>query len=282
MYSVVVFDSSDLAASAAVHIYAADRLVLMRVREHASHVFTSALSRLTTVLLRSVMSVDVNCTDCSRVEFELLRAPHLILHVVRGPSMIRITEQLARAVKHTETRRRSISHFRRLRCPRNGSLIYLGVFRIRVLAEFHGRVGNFLHWRVRVLFDRLLIFWCPLREYVLQECHCVLRLYLLPLNHVRQHVLVPLDQDARISLAMNQLLVAISLDPLHERIYLKLLVLFQFFFLSFNFHIDLLLMLLNFQYLKLICLLTERVRFHVLFHEEVSALLVTQLAAFLR
>lgn len=59
-----------------------------------------------------------------------------------------------------------------------------------------------------------------LAEHILEEAQRVFGLYLLPFDHIRKHVLVALDEDARVSLPVDQLLVTISLDTLHKRVYL--------------------------------------------------------------
>ena len=71
--------------------------------------------------------------------------------------------------------------------------------------------------------DLSWLLWCPLAEHVLKEAQRVLRLNLLPFDHICEHILVALDEDARVSLPMNELFITISLNTLHERVDLQLL-----------------------------------------------------------
>lgn len=80
---------------------------------------------------------------------------------------------------------------------------------------------------------------------------------------------------------MDELLISVSLYSLHKGVYLQLLMLPQFLFFFFHFCVDGLLMLLDFADFEFIRLLPQRVRFDVLFHEEVAPLLNSHLAAFL-
>lgn len=71
---------------------------------------------------------------------------------------------------------------------------------------------------------------------------------------------------------MDQLLVAIALDPLHQGGDLLLLDDHQLLVLALNLAVDLLLMLLNLRYLERVCLISELVCLVVLFKSEALAL----------
>ena len=69
----------------------------------------------------------------------------------------------------------------------------------------------------RVMADDLWLR-CTFPQWKLQKANCILSFNLLPLYNIRQHVFVPLNENPRISLSMDELLIPISLNPLHEGI----------------------------------------------------------------
>lgn len=68
-------------------------------------------------------------------------------------------------------------------------------------------------------------FWLrgSLAQWKLEKVDRVLGLNLLPFNYISEHVLIPLDEDPWVSLPMDQLLVSISLNSLHQGVDLQLL-----------------------------------------------------------
>lgn len=103
---------------------------------------------------------------------------------------------------------------------------------------------------------------------IFEEFDGVLALDLLPLHNVSKNVFVSLDDQARIGLPVNQLLVSVSLDPFQKGVNLFLLMLSQLGFLLLYFLVDLLLVHLDLNDLHLVCHLTDLVSIKVLLNSE--------------
>ena len=97
----------------------------------------------------------------------------------------------------------------------------------------------------------------PSSQCKLEEVQGVLGLDLLSFNDIGKHVLVSLDKDPRISLPMDQLLIAVSLDSAHQGVYLFNLDPLEFGVGPMHPAVDVILVSLDLLDLKGICLLSQ-------------------------